>query len=95
MKRMQERIFIYGAGKIGGQVASMALETGREIVAWMDANPSHAGKERCGARIYGLDDFPDNHVSRRCSKCIYGYPSVAHGAGNRGRPHRALWDVPA
>jgi len=84
MKRMQERIFIYGAGKIGGQVASMALETGREIVAWMDANPSHAGKERCGARIYGLDDFPDNHVSRIIVAVANAYTDIRVSLMERG-----------
>jgi len=76
MEQAKEQIFIYGAGKIGGQAASLALATGRQLIAWMDANPAHAGEERCGAAIYGLEDFPDDHVSRIIVAVANAYESI-------------------
>lgn len=81
---MTEHVFLYGAGKIGRQTASMAHMAGTILLAWLDADASRAGEELCGARIYGIDDFPEDGISRIVIAVSRGYGSIRQTLMERG-----------
>lgn len=81
---MSASVYIYGAGKIGRETASMVLAAGKRILAWVDANPARAGEEQCGAKIYGVEDFPDDRESRIIVAVAGGYDAIRQTLMERG-----------
>jgi len=71
-----ENYFIYGAGNLGGQAASMLLSSGNRLLAWIDADDARAGQERCGAFIYGIETFPDDHESSVVVAVAHGFDEI-------------------
>ena len=76
----RNRVFIYGAGEAGVQIASgLASHRETEVIGFIDDSPRLQNQFIKGLKVYGPNDLPSLVTQSKVSEILLAMPSVSRG----------------